>query len=483
MTTLAKDRVRARTRQTLPLTAAAWLTASTLAALPMLQPHRAHAATPSAAPAPVAAPVETQPPATGSARTLRLMAGAQQEIRPGQALERVAVGNPAVADALLLKQRNGSPTVLVVAKKPGVTDLMVWSRNAAPVTYAVQVDAVAPDADGAQMELSAVGATIRGTSPNAAAASRAQQAARAAVTGADGKGGVVVDRSVVPVSGTVQVDVKVVEISKTLVKEVGLNFVKSSGGFTFGQFNPASLTKTAINPTPSFEGTLPIGSAFNLVAAWAKEGIFANLSLLEANGLVRVLAEPSLVALSGQSASFLAGGEIPIPVPQALGTTTIQFKPFGIGLTVSPTVISSERIALKVAPEASDLDPSRGITINGASVPAIITRRADTTVELGDGESFVIGGLVSRNTVSNVSKVPFLGDLPVLGSFFKNLNFHQEDRELMIVVTPRLVRPLAKDSPAAANVANDGRTSVNPNVWGRFVLGEYADPTLPGFSR
>ncbi|MFP3533969.1 type II and III secretion system protein family protein, partial [Burkholderia sp. SIMBA_042] len=107
----------------------------------------------------------------------------------------------------------------------------------------------------------------------------------------------------------------------------------------------------------------------------------ARLRLLQNNGMARVLAEPTLVALTGQSASFLAGGEIPIPVPQALGTTTIQFKPFGIGLTVSPTVLSGQRIALKVAPEASDLDPSRGIQINGASVPAIVTRRADTTVE------------------------------------------------------------------------------------------------------
>jgi pilus assembly protein CpaC len=150
---------------------------------------------------------------------------------------------------------------------------------------------------------------------------------------------------------------------------------------------------------------------------------------------------------------------------------------------VSPTVLSADRIALKVAPEASDLDPSRGISINGAVVPAIVTRRADTTVELGDGESFVIGGLVSRNTVSNVNKVPVLGDLPVIGAFFKNLNFHQEDRELMIVVTPRLVKPLAKGAPAAQAVGADGRTSGNPNVWGWYVLGEYADPTLPGFSK
>ncbi|RDK07428.1 type II and III secretion system protein family protein [Cupriavidus lacunae] len=424
------------------------------------------------------------------ARQLRLMAGAQKEIRSAQPVERVAVGNPAVADALVLRTR-GAPSVLLVARQPGVTDVMVWTRGAEPLTYNVQVDAIAPDADGAKLNYSAAGATITGQSPDAYGAARAQAAARAATTGkADGKPGLVVDRSTVPLSGTVQVDVKVVEISKTVLKEVGINFFRNNSGFAFGTFSPSTLNKFTFTPGSggapgSFTADIsqPMSNAFNLVAASLTHGIFANISLLEANGLARVLAEPSLVALSGQSASFLAGGEIPIPVPQALGTTTIQFKPFGIGLTVSPTVLSADRIALKVAPEASDLDPSRGISINGAVVPAIVTRRADTTVELGDGESFVIGGLVSRNTVSNVNKVPVLGDLPVIGAFFKNLNFHQEDRELMIVVTPRLVKPMARNSPAAQAVGAEGRTDASPNVWGWYVLGEYADPTLPGFSK
>ncbi|SOZ39608.1 type II and III secretion system protein family protein [Cupriavidus neocaledonicus] len=426
-----------------------------------------------------------------TARQLRLMAGAQKELRSAQPVERVAVGNPAVADALILRTR-GAPSVLLVAKQPGVTDVMVWTRGSAePQSYSVQVDAIAPDANGAQLGYSAAGATITGQSPDAYGAARAQAAARAATAGkTDGKPGLVVDRSTVPLSGTVQVDVKVVEISKTVLKEVGINFFRNNSGFAFGTFSPSTLNKFTFTPGSggapgSFSADIasPMSNAFNLVAASLTHGIFANISLLEANGLARVLAEPSLVALSGQSASFLAGGEIPIPVPQALGTTTIQFKPFGIGLTVSPTVLSADRIALKVAPEASDLDPSRGISINGAVVPAIVTRRADTTVELGDGESFVIGGLVSRNTVSNVNKVPVLGDLPVIGVFFKNLNFHQEDRELMIVVTPRLVKPMAKNSPAAQAVGADGRTGANPNVWGWYVMGEYADPTLPGFSK
>ncbi len=398
------------------------------------------------------------------------MAGAQKEIRPAQPIERVAVGNPAVADALLLKQRSGPPSVLVVARQPGVTDLMIWPRGAAPVTYTVQVDAIAPDPGWREDPVFGRGRDHLGpVAGRLRRGTRADGGARASGSGgkgdgkADGKGGVVVDRSTVPVSGTVQVDVKVVEISKTVLKEVGINFFRNNSGFAFGTFQPSTLNKFTFTPgtggaNGSFSADIstPISSAFNLVAASLTHGFFANISLLEANGLARVLAEPSLVALSGQSASFLSGGEIPIPVPQALGTTTIQFKPFGIGLTVSPTVLSSQRIALKVAPEASDLDPSRGVSINGAMVPAIVTRRADTTIELGDGESFVIGGLVSRNTVSNVNKVPFLGDLPIIGPFFKNLNFHQEDRELMIVVTPRLVKPLAKAAPAVEAIGADG---------------------------
>jgi pilus assembly protein CpaC len=197
--------------------------------------------------------------------------------------------------------------------------------------------------------------------------------------------------------------------------------------------------------------------------------------------MARVLAEPTLVALSGQSASFLAGGELPILEPQGLGTTTVTFKPFGIGLTVTPTVLSADRIALKVAPEASDLDYSRGISLDGTQIPAISTRRADTTIELGDGESFVIGGLVSSQLSSMVDKVPFLGDLPIIGSFFRNLNYKREDKELVIVVTPRLVRPLARGTQFAL----PGEREAQPNlpVWGSWLLHPASPDQLPGFSR
>ncbi len=197
--------------------------------------------------------------------------------------------------------------------------------------------------------------------------------------------------------------------------------------------------------------------------------------------MARVLAEPTLVALSGQSASFLAGGELPILEPQGLGTTTITYKPFGIGLTVTPTVLAANRIALKVAPEASDLDYSNSIMLNNVQIPSITTRRADTTVELGDGESFVIGGLVSSNVVSNVSKIPLLGDLPVIGSFFRNFDYKRQDKELVIIVTPRLVQPLARNT----ELPLPGEREAKPHLpeWGSWLLGPVSQDPVPGFSR
>jgi pilus assembly protein CpaC len=267
----------------------------------------------------------------------------------------------------------------------------------------------------------------------------------------------------------------VVEFSRTVLKQAGLNIFKQNNGFSFGSFAPSGLQSFsggAGGPGMPFQVTsaLPIASAFNLILNSTGHGLFANLSLLEANNLARVLAEPTLVALSGQSASFLAGGEIPVPVPEALGTTSIQYKPYGVGLTLTPTVLSAERIALKVAPETSELDFQNAVTVNGISVPAITTRRADTTVELGDGESFVIGGLIDRTTQSNVSKVPFLGDLPVIGAFFKQLNYQQSDKELVIIVTPHLVSPFAKGAvlPATPGEQSEKRDGA---VWGLYLGG------------
>lgn len=429
-------------------------------------------------------------------QALHLLSGSQREIRLGKPLERIAIGNPEVADALLLKGHGAAGSLLIIAKKPGAANIMVWTQGGTALTYNVQVDAEPRGAGSPDLAVQGSTAVLTGQVKDVYSLARARKSAAVAGGAEPPKGGSVIDNTTMAVPGTVQVDVRVVEFSKTVLKEVGFSFSRTRGGFTFGTYSPSSLSQATpawLSSTASsssgltVQSTQPVGTAFNLLLSSVSKGIFADLSLIESNGLARVLAEPSLVALSGQSANFLAGGEIPIPVPQALGTTTIEYKPFGIGLTVSPTILSENRIALKVAPEASDLDFSRGVTLNGATVPAIVTRRADTTVELGDGESFVIGGLVSRTTLSNVDKVPFLGDVPIIGTFFKRLNYNQEERELVIIVTPRLVRPMARNAPIdkmlPGQTGGQDRDKAGLPVWQPFVLGVTDSAAMPGFSR
>lgn len=433
--------------------------------------------------------------AVGEQRTLPVMGS----------LTRVAVGDPSVADVLVIRgDRRGG--LLLVGKGAGTTNVMVW-ESGVQRTFTVNVTTNAARAllGPGTPDVKVLGGTaiITGSAANMEQHQRAVAAAEGSV-GASGKGGkggkgqsggkdskdqgagdgegTVLDTSTIATRSVVQVDVRVVEFSRTVLKEIGFNFFRQNSGFSFGSFAPSSLTSSTVNTsTTGVQSTLPIASAFNLVFSSATHGLFADLSVMESNNLARVLAEPTLVALSGQSASFLAGGEIPVPVPQALGATAIEYKSYGIGLSLTPTVLSPQRIALKVAPEASQLDFTNAVTISGVSVPAITTRRTETTVELGDGESFVIGGLIDRETASNVNKVPLLGDLPVIGTFFKQLSYQQNEKELVIVVTPHLVSPLAKDAklPTTPGELSEQR---NAPVWRSLLGGAAAREPVPGFS-
>lgn len=411
-----------------------------------------------------------------SATQLTMTAGTQQELVIDKGVERIAIANEQVASVMVTRKARGTSgasvaRLIVTAKAPGSTSLLVWERgseNATTYTIDVQRD----------------GAVLRGSFPSAAE----HQLARESALQTHADKAPLADRSTIDVkSQSVQVEVKIVEFNKRVLKQAGLNIFSTAPnkhGFSFGVFSPSSLTSSSFeaNGVIKGEATSPLAQAFGLLLSFGKANIGINLGLLEGNGLARVLAEPTLVAMSGQSANFLAGGEIPVPIAQGLGTTSIEYKPFGIGLTVSPTVLSNQRIVLKVAPEASDLDYTNAVTLSGVAVPALTTRRADTTVELGDGESFVIGGLVSRTTTSSVDKVPMLGDLPVLGTMFKRQDFQQNERELVIVVTPHLVKPLAQGTQVNAALPGAGEQR-DPAFWRGFVVGGSADDALPGFSR
>jgi pilus assembly protein CpaC len=406
-------------------------------------------------------------------------------------LERIAIADPSVADVLTLKGRGEA---LLVGKQSGQTVLLLWHRGQPqPQRLTVQVrSAIQSQLEGTantQVEQQDGTALLRGEAPSLL---DHQQALNAATSG-DAKMSVA-DMSTINSGGVVQVDVKVVEFDKTALSSIGLNLIKRNGGFTFGTFAPTSLSTVQVGNTTTnannnsstvgsvtFNATQPISSAFNLIFNSTTHNLFSDLSMLQSDGLARVLAEPTLVALSGQSASFLAGGELPIPEPQGLGTVAVVYKQYGVGLTLTPTVLAPDRIALKVAPEASELDYTNELVISGVSVPAITTRRADTTVELGDGETFVIGGLVSQDITSQMNKIPLLGDIPVIGAFFRDMQYSRQDKELVIMVTPHLVHAVARGVKLPLPGEREQQQAMP--VWGSFLLNPAGSDQLPGFSR
>lgn len=279
-------------------------------------------------------------------------------------------------------------------------------------------------------------------------------------------------------SNVVQVDVKIVELNKNKLKQAGLNIFSTaanSRGFSFGVLSAGGGGGTEASP---------FSQAFGLLMDFGKANIRLNLGMLEGSGMARVLAQPSLLAISGQSANFLAGGEVPIPVSQGDGAVSIEYKPYGIGLTVSPTILDNQRIVLKVSPESSELDYSNAVVLQNTSVPAISVRKVDTTVELGDGESFVIGGLVSQSTTSNVDRVPFLSEIPILGMMFKKQEFSRKERELVIVVTPRLVKPIANHAFVTQHLPGAEQEQRTPaGFWSSYFGPSGGSEQLPGFSQ
>ncbi|HKY82014.1 MAG TPA: pilus assembly protein N-terminal domain-containing protein [Sphingobium sp.] len=256
----------------------------------------------------------------------------------------------------------------------------------------------------------------------------------------------------------VAVDVQFAAVSSSTLKALGFNFAKLSGDLQGAVISPNSLNSASFASGGStIDASAPIQNAFNLFLSAPNRGINAVLSALSANGLSELLAQPTLLVRSGEQASFLAGGEIPVPVPQASGTgnaISIQYKEFGVRLSVTPFVLSKDHIVLKLAPEVSELDYASGVQLQGYVVPGLRRRSAETTVELGSGQSFVIAGLSYSSQSVTQDKTPLLGDIPVLGAFFRRQQKQKERQELVIVATPRLVGPMeAKDLPPLPGAA------------------------------
>lgn len=417
--------------------------------------------------------------------TVSIEMGKQLSYRYGKSIKRVAVGDPEIADVTVIGDRQ----LLITAKKPGATSLLLW-RGTGKGSPDFHVDLLVTVSDtlkqhavgkldDADLQVSEAGDKLKlsGQSDSLESHDEARQAFDEKAT--------VVDASGLDFDSQVQIDIKMVEISRKRLQNAGLFLGKNSKNTTLVGSSPSNLNGIESAADGAFSllsgGFLPQAQAFNFLYGNASEGILGVVSILENNGFAYTLAEPSLVAMSGQSASFLAGGEFPIPVPQGgaqTGSITIRFKEFGVRLSLTPTVLAGNRIALKVAPEVSELDFTAGIQSGGVTVPALRVRRTDTSIAMGDGESFVISGLVSQNTLSSVDKMPWLGDIPVLGAFFRSTHIDRNDKELIMVVTPHLVKALAKGAPMPPMPGERFR-KYDPSFFRTFFLetGEFLDKT------
>ena len=347
--------------------------------------------------------------------------GLQQVLQSPVAITRLAIGDPKIADV----HPNGSNAFLLTGMAPGATSLMVWTAcSSAPRQSMVFV----------------------------------QGKATAAMTRAAAQP---TEDPLLP--SQVQTDIRFVEVSRTKLKEASASIFGTRGNFLFG--SPRTL------PTIDgvVQGRLPVNNdQFNF--SWIGGKTMVMINALEGSGFAYTLARPSLVALSGQSASFLAGGEVPIPVPSSgSDNVSIEYKEFGIRLTLTPTIVGRNRISLKVAPEVSELDYSNAVEIAGTTVPALTIRRTDTSISLADGESFVISGLISTRNSSQVNKFPGLGDIPILGAFFRETNINREERELLMIVTPHLVQPLAADAQLPS-LPGEKLRNYDPNFYRMFFL-------------
>lgn len=423
----------------------------------------------------IAAPAAQAQSVSRPANDINLSIGRGQLITVGGAMTDVFVANEAIADVQVKSQRQlyvfgkaGGETTVYASNAAGD---IIWSANVRVGSNIESVDQMLrmamPDAKIAVSTMGTGTFLLTGTVGAPEDAAEAQRLVNAYV----GKEANVISRLKMATPLQVNLQVRFAEVSRTLVKTLGTNLttIDGTGGFKFGVMQgrvigtnvnadplaPFSVglktSRDLIDPTTgqvvkTITGTQvsPL-NASNTLAGMGKlfgMNILGALDAGETAGLVTTLAQPNLTALSGETADFLAGGEYPIPISQGLGTTSIEYKRFGVSLSYTPTVLANGRISLRVRPEVSELSSQGSIQLNGFEVPALTVRRTETTIELGSGQSFMIAGLMSNNAQNTVQKLPGAGDVPILGSLFRSTSFKRGETELVIVVTPYLVNPV-----------------------------------------
>ena len=418
------------------------------------------------------------------AGTLQVPVNKSQIVNADRPIAKAMIGNDEIADILPLTDRS----IYVLGKKSGTTSLTLYDARGRVI--AVMDVAVGPDVETLQntfadllpgeaieAHISGDSIVLTGTVSNPASVDRALQLARTY------GGEKVVNMISVGSTQQVMLEVQFAEVDRSTGKELGIS---AFGDSSNGRFSGVTGRGSSLIPDPTTGiGVLKLDSilgqagiftgAFNIGGL----GISGILNALETKGLARTLARPTLVALSGEKASFLAGGEFPIPVAQSSGGSnnngganyTVEFKTFGVSLAFTPTVLSDRTINMIVEPEVSEIDPTASLTINGISVPGLKTRRVNTTLELRDGESFAIAGLMQSDTKVSISQLPVLGSLPIIGALFRSTRYQKGETELLIVVTPHLVAPI---KPGQVRLPTD--RVADPTDAQTFLLGQPYQP-------
>ena len=414
----------------------------------LAQAQTAHAhAVPTHAPA-------ASPAATGTQGPLALDAGKGTLLRLNEDATSVFVADPSVADVHVPSPK----AVFVFGKKAGTTTLYVLgvdNKTLEQRTVMIGRDmdalraAVAARFPDLHLQLTAAPGSLE-VSGQAATPAQADAVGQLVASYLADKE-VLVNHMTIDQPLQVQLRVRITEVDRNVTQQLGINWQSLgnvAGNFFGGIYSGRSIYNlgqpiVGPNNTTTYPVSLPNSNAYSIFGAFQTAG--ANIQVLvdalNQEGLLTVLAEPNLVAMSGETASFLAGGEFPIPVSQVDGAITVDYKQFGVKLDFTPTVLSGGRISLKVRPEVSQIDTTVSVTTNGVTVPGLSVRRADTTVELASGQSFAIAGLLQSNTNDLISQVPGLGSLPILGKLFSSTNYQNNKTELVIMVTPYLVQP------------------------------------------
>lgn len=386
------------------------------------------------------------PSAAQEAEIVQVARGNSAVVTHRSTLERVLITNPEIADAVPVS----ATEVVLNGNQAGTTTLLVWGLDGSRAQYQVRVT---PDVFHLQEELNRLlpgqGITARGVGSSILVSGTvrdAQSAERALLLAESlADGATVVDHIALPDRPQVMLQVRFAEVNRNALQNLGMNIMRIDPADPLGD-DQGFINTGGISGNVRGGADQAFSDQVNFYLFQRSSNVAALIQALRTQGVFRSLAEPNLLAVPGETATFLAGGEFPFPVLQGQGQgVTIQFKEFGVRLGFTPTITNSGAIRLQVAPEVSSLDFGNGLQISGFLIPALLSRKAETVVELEEGQTFAIAGLMDNSSTTSVSKVPLLGDLPILGALFRSESVRQNRTELLVLVTPHLVRPSADD--------------------------------------